>query len=58
MINAIKQCLSSLFELKDMGEAKYVLGVTIVRKKAPKYVAGGKYRKSSGMFSSALFQTH
>jgi len=36
MINAIKQWLSSVFEMKDMGEAKYVLGVEIVRNRPKK----------------------
>jgi len=31
MINATKQWLSSVFELKDIGEARYVIGVKIVR---------------------------
>ena len=30
MINATKRRLSSVFEMKDMGEARYVLGVEIV----------------------------
>jgi len=30
MINATKQWLSSTFQMKDMGEARYVLGVEIV----------------------------
>ena len=31
MINTAKKWLSSNFEMKDMGEASYVLGVKIVR---------------------------
>ena len=31
MINATKPWLSSVFEMKDMGEARYVLGMKIVR---------------------------
>jgi len=31
MLNATKQWLSSIFKMKDMGEARYVLGVEIVR---------------------------
>jgi len=31
MINATKEWLSSIFEIKDMGEGRYVLGVEIVR---------------------------
>jgi len=30
MINATKQWLSSVFDMKDMGEARYVPGVEIV----------------------------
>ena len=39
MINATKQWLSSVFEIKDMGEARYVLGVEIVRNR-PKKILG------------------
>jgi len=38
-INATKQWLSSVFEMKDMGEARYVLGVKIVRNR-PKKLLG------------------
>jgi len=31
MIEATKRCLSSVFEMKDMGETRYVLGVEIIR---------------------------
>jgi len=31
MINTTKKWLSSIFKLKDMGEARYVLGVKIVK---------------------------
>ena len=31
LISAIKRWLSSVFEMKDMGEARYVLGVEIIR---------------------------
>jgi len=31
IIKVTKQWLSSVFEIKDMGKAKYVLGVKIVR---------------------------
>jgi len=30
MINTTKQCCLLVFEMKDMGEARYVLGVKIV----------------------------
>ena len=36
MINATKQWLSSVFEIKDMGEARYVLSVEIVKNRAKK----------------------
>jgi len=36
MINATKQWLSSVFEMKDMGEARYVLCVKIVRNHSKK----------------------
>jgi len=36
VINATKQWLSSVFEMKDMGEARYVLGVEIVRNRPNK----------------------
>ena len=39
MINATKQWLSSVFEMKDMGEARYILGVEIVRNR-PKKLLG------------------
>jgi len=39
MINATKQWLSFVFEMKDIGEAKYVLGVAIVRNR-PKELLG------------------
>jgi len=39
MINATKQWLSSVFEMKDMGEVRYVLGVEIVRNR-PKKILG------------------
>jgi len=39
MINATKQWLFSVFEMKDMGEARYVLGVKIVRNR-PKKLLG------------------
>jgi len=31
LINATKQWLPSVFEMKDMGEARYVLGIEIIR---------------------------
>ena len=31
MIEATKKWLSSVFEMKDMGEAMYVIGVEIIR---------------------------
>ena len=39
MIEATKRWLSSVFEMKDMGEARYVLGVEIVRNR-PKKLLG------------------
>ena len=36
MINATKRWLSSVFEMKDMGEARYVLGVEILRDRSKK----------------------
>ena len=39
MINATEQWLSSIFEMKDMGEARYVLGVEIVKNR-PKKLLG------------------
>jgi len=39
MINATKQWLSSTFEMKDMGEARYVLGMETVRN-PPKKILG------------------
>ena len=38
MINATKQWLSSVFEIKDMGEARYVLGMEIVRNRPKKFL--------------------
>ena len=37
MIKATKKWLSSLFEMKDMGEARYVLGVEIIRNRPKKF---------------------
>ena len=31
MIEATKKWLSSVFEMKDMGETRYILGVEIIR---------------------------
>ena len=39
MIEATKKWLSSVFEMKDMGEARYVLGVKIIRNR-PKKLSG------------------
>jgi len=39
IINATEQWMSSIFEMKDMGEARYVLGVEIVRN-YPKKLSG------------------
>ena len=36
MIAATKRWLSSVFEMKNMGEAKYVLGVEIIRNRSKK----------------------
>ena len=36
MIDTAKKWLSSNFEMKDMGEASYVLGMKIVRDRAKK----------------------
>ena len=36
MIQTTKQWLSSVFEMKDMGEARYVLGVEIIRNRSKK----------------------
>ena len=37
MIDTAKKWLSSNFEMKDMGEASYVLGVKIVRDRAKRF---------------------
>jgi len=39
MIQATKKWLSSVFKMKDMGEAKYVLSVKIIRNR-PKKLLG------------------
>ena len=39
MIEATKKWLSSVFEMNDMGEARYVLGVEIIRNR-PKKLLG------------------
>lgn len=36
LINATKECLYLNFEIKDMGEASYVLGVKIIRNRSKK----------------------
>ena len=59
MIEAIKRWLSSVFEMKDMGEARYVLGVEIVRnhpKETLRYEPRGIYQKGLGTVPHALFQ--
>ncbi len=38
MINATKEWLSSIFEMKDMGEANYVLGVKILRNRSKRFL--------------------
>ena len=38
MIDTTKKWLSSNFEMKDMGEASYVLGVKIVRDRAKRFL--------------------
>jgi hypothetical protein len=38
MIDTTKRSLSSNFEMKDMGEASYVLGVKIIRDRAKKFL--------------------
>jgi hypothetical protein len=35
-IEPLKRALSSAFEMKDLGEAKYVLGINIIRNRAKK----------------------
>jgi len=45
LISATKRWLSSIFEMKDMGEVRYVLGVEITRDRP---------RKLLGTFSDAL----
>jgi hypothetical protein len=35
-IQLLKEALSSAFEMKDLGEAKYVLGINIIRNRAEK----------------------
>jgi hypothetical protein len=35
-IEPLKRALSSAFEMKDLGEAKYVLGINIIRNRAEK----------------------
>jgi len=39
MVEAIKEWLSSIFEIKDMGEVRYATGVDIVRNR-PKKLLG------------------
>ena len=39
MIVATKEWLSSNFEMKDMGEASYVLGVKILRDRSRKFLS-------------------
>ena len=36
MIEATKKLLSSIFEMKDMGKANYILGVEIIRNRPRK----------------------
>ena len=44
LINATKRWLSSVFEMKDMGETRYVLGVEIIRDHPKKLL--GLYQKA------------
>ena len=47
MINAIKQWLSSVFEMKDMGRVMYVLSLKIVKNRSKKLI---------GMFQEACIK--
>jgi len=38
MIQTTKEWLSSVFEMKDMGEVRYVLGVEIIRNRSKKFL--------------------
>ena len=48
MIDTTKRWLSSNFEIKNMGEASYVLGVKIVRDRAKKLLVYLKRLTSKG----------
>ena len=48
MIDTAKKWLSSNFEMKDMGETNYVLGVKIVRDRAKKLLGYLKRLTSKG----------
>ena len=38
LINAIKEWLSSIFEMKDMGKVNFVLGVKILKDRSKKFL--------------------
>jgi len=56
MINATKQWLSSVFKMKDMGEARYVLSVEIVRNRPKKLLGMCQEAYIKGILES--FQMH
>ena len=39
LIDVIKKCLSSNFEMKDMGKANYVLGVKILKDRSKRLLS-------------------
>ena len=39
MIKTTKQWLSSIFEMEDMGEAKFVLGMEITQNRSKKFLS-------------------
>ena len=60
-IVATREWLSSQFEIKDIGEANYMLGVKIVRdrsKKTSLFVSVDLHSKGSGTLSHEQCKTH
>jgi len=60
-INAIKEWLSSIFEMKDMDKVRYVVGEEISQEsseEAPWHVPGRLHQKRLAISSNAPFKTH
>ena len=41
--NILKQCLAKEFEIKDLGELKYFLGIEVARSKQDVFISQQKY---------------